>query len=176
MTRATGPTPGSAADDSPDADPERVARAILLRQLALGPRTEAQLRDALTRRNVPVEVAEVLLVRFTEVGLIDDAAYAEALIRSEAAAGGLSRRRVADRLQAKGVSDELAAEAVAQIDPDQELEAARTLAARQMRRLGGLERAVAQRRLAGVLARRGYPPDTVRRVVRDAFDELEVQS
>ena len=38
-----GPTPGSSADDVPDADQESVARAILLRQLTMGPRTESQL-------------------------------------------------------------------------------------------------------------------------------------
>lgn len=171
MTRPQAPTPGSAADDSPDADPERVARAILLRQLTLGPRTAAQLREALAKRNVPDEVAEALLVRFGEVGLIDDMAYAEGVIRSEAASGGLSRRRVAHRLRVKGVSSDVAEAAVAQIDPEQEYQSAHDLAERQMRRLGGLERVTAARRLAGVLARRGYPPDTVRRVVQEVLGD-----
>lgn len=169
MTRPSGPTPGSAADDSPPADPERVARAVLLRQLTAGPRTEAQLREALAKRRVPAEVAEPLLARFAEVGLIDDAAYAEALIRSEAAAGGLSRRRVAQRLTAKGVSRDVVATVVAEIDPDAEYQAARDLAARQQRRLAGLDPTTAQRRLIGVLARRGYPPDTVRTVVQETL-------
>lgn len=169
MSRPTGPTPGSAAEQSPPADPEQFARNILLRQLTAGPRTRAQLREALARRNVPADIAERLLARFTEIGLIDDEAFAESMIRRQAAAGGLSRRRVEHRLLQKGVSREVAESAVATIDPQEEYRSALDLAMRQQRRLAGLEPAVARRRLAGVLARRGYPPDTVRGVVEEVI-------
>lgn len=165
MSRS-GPTPGSPADESESADPEAVGRAILLRQLTLGPRTRAQLAQAMTRRNVPPEVAEPLLERFTEVGLIDDAAFAELLIRSEAAAGGLSRRRVAQRLRQKGVPGEVVDAAVGGIDPQQEYEAARELAQRRLRRMAGLDAPIARRRMAGLLARRGYSPEIVHQVLR----------
>ena len=166
------PTPGSSADAAPPADPERVARAILLRQLTAGPRTREQLRAALQRRNVPDDVAEPLLERFTEVGLIDDAAYAESLIRSDAASGGLSRRRIAHRLRERGVPEDVAAQAVAGIDPDEEFRAAVDLAQRRGARLRGLDPATARRRLAGYLARRGYPAQTVRRAVDQALEQL----
>ena len=169
MTRPDGPTPGSAADDVPAADRDSVARAILLRQLTVGPRTEAQLREALSRRNVPAEVAEPLLARFVEVGLIDDRAYAEALIRSETMAGGLSRRRVQHRLREKGVPDQVVANAIEGIDPAAEERAAFELARRRAGRMSGLDPVTRRRRLSGVLARRGYDAATVRKVVDDVL-------
>lgn len=166
MSRSQHPTPGSLADATADADPEAVARAILLRQLTMGPRTRAQLEQALARRNVPSQVAQALLDRFIEVGLIDDAAYAQALIRSDAAAGSLSRRRVAQRLRHKGVSPEITAAAVAGIDPDEEFEAAVDLARRRLPRMLSLDPVTRRRRLTGLLARRGYDGSTVRQVLR----------
>src|SRR5690625_442791 len=76
------PPPTGAAAEDPEPPGEEVARAILLRQLAAAPRSRAQLAEKLSARNVPDELAETLLDRFEEVGLIDDAAYAEMLVRS----------------------------------------------------------------------------------------------
>lgn len=166
-----GPTPGSAADDTPAADPEAVARSILLRQLAMGPRTEAQLRQAMARRNVPTEVADRLVARFVEVGLIDDAQYAADLVHSQAAAGGLSRRRVQHKLRQKGVAAETVAAAVAQIDPEDERASALDLARRRAGRMTALDPATRRRRLAGVLARRGYSSEIVFTAVAEALAE-----
>lgn len=173
MTRVKGPTPGTSADDVPAADAERVARGILLRQLTAGPRTEAQLREALRKRNVPHDVAEDLLQRFTDVGLIDDRAYAELVVRSESAGGGLSRRRVAQRLRDKGVAEDVAAEAVDTIDPEDEAAAALDLARRRAKRTVGLDDVTRRRRLMGVLARRGFDHGTVRWAVDIALGEAD---
>lgn len=171
MTGATtGSAPGSSAREVPDPDPSNVAREILLRQLSMGPRTLAQLRTALSKRNVPPDTAEAVLERFTELGLIDDRAYAEALIRSEAAGGGLSRRRVQHRLREKGVPPDIAAEAIGTIGPDDEQQAAVDLARRRVARMSGLDAQTVRRRLSGILARRGYNPDTVRTAVAAAMD------
>ena len=164
-----GPTPGSAADDVPQADPESVGRAILLRQLTMGPRSEAQLRQAMARRNVPEDVADRLIARFVEVGLIDDAQYATEFVQSQAAAGALSRRRVQHKLRQKGVAEDTVAAAVAQIDPAEERAAALDLARRRAARMADLDEPTRRRRLAGVLARRGYPSETVFAVVAEVL-------
>src|SRR4051795_7655976 len=103
------PVPGGAADDTPDADPESVARSIVLRQLTMAPRSRAQLADKLAERGAPDDVAARVLDRFEEVGLIDDAAFADMLIRSHRASRGLGRRGLAHELRRKGVDDETAA-------------------------------------------------------------------
>ena len=121
---ASEPTPGGAADDTPDADPESVARAIVLRQLTMAPRSRAQLADKLAERGAPADVAQRVLDRFEEVGLIDDVAFAEMLVRSQQASRGLGRRGLAHELRRKGVDDETAALALEQVDDEAELEAA----------------------------------------------------
>ena len=171
MTRPDGPTPGSAADAVPDADPVEVARAICLRQLTAGPRSRAQLAAALARRNVPTEVATEVLDRFAEVGLVDDAEFARAWVESRHRGRGLSRRALDHELHVKGVSPVDRAAALDTLDPDSEAAAARRLVGRKLSSTRGLDPAVRARRLAGMLARKGYPPGVALRTVQAALAE-----
>ncbi|MEV0532131.1 regulatory protein RecX [Kitasatospora sp. NPDC050463] len=152
------------------ADPQALARDICLRLLTGAAKTRKQLADALRRREIPDEVAEGVLTRLEEVGLIDDAAFAQAWVESRHAVRGLSRRALAQELRTKGVAGELVERAVAQLDHDDETEAARALVERKLRATGGLERQARMRRLVGVLARRGYSEGLAFRVVREALD------
>ncbi|PWJ52895.1 regulatory protein [Quadrisphaera granulorum] len=140
----------------------------MLRQLTAAPRSRAQLEKKLAERGVPEEAAEQVLDRFTEVGLVDDAAYAEVLVRSQRLTRGLGRRGLAHELRAKGVDDATAAAALEQVDDDAEEATARDLVARRIRSMSGLAPEVKTRRLAGMLARKGYPQGLVMRVVREA--------
>ena len=74
-----------------------------------------------------------MLDRFTEVGLIDDAEYARMLVRTRHAERGLSRRAIAVELRRRGIDDELAGDALEQVDADDEEVAARDARAAQAR-------------------------------------------
>jgi regulatory protein len=161
-----GPAPDSAVAADPEPDPESVARAICLRQLTLGPRTRAQLAEAMAKRDVPEAVAARVLDRFTEVKLIDDAAFAQAWVRSRHDGRGLARRALAQELRTKGVEDGLAEDALDQLDPEQERETAHRLVRSRLRATRGLDYPVRVRRLAGLLARKGYPGGLALSVVR----------
>jgi len=154
----------------PEADHESVARKILLDQLTGQARSRSELADRLARRNVPDEVAGPLLDRFEEVGLIDDEAFARSWIDSRQRTRGLARRALAQELRRKGVDDETAREALAEVDPASEEETARALVRKKLRSMRGLEHAVAARRLAGMLARKGYPAGLAFAVVRSELD------
>ena len=140
----------------PDADPESVARTILLDQLTGRARTRRELADKLRSRNVPDDVATRLLDRFTEVGLIDDAAFARLWVESRQSSRGLAKRALADELRRKGVDAELVREAVDEVDPADEEEAARALVRKKLPSLRKVDRTTAIRRLVGMLARKGY--------------------
>ena len=146
-----------------------MARTICLRQLTLAPRTRAQLADKLHERGVPADVGERVLDRLTEVGLVDDAAYADAWVRSRHSGRGLARRALAHELRDRGVAAETVAEAVEHLGDDEELETARALVARRLPGTRGLAPEARARRLAGLLARKGYPAGLVWRVVREAL-------
>ena len=143
----------------------------MLRQLSMAPRSRQQLADKLSQRGCPDDVAMRVLDRMTEVGLVDDEAFAGALVRTQQAGRGLAKKALAHQLRSKGVADETIEEALGDIDASGERLRAEQVAAKAMRRLAGLEPAVQARRLAGVLGRKGYPPSVVYPVVRDAVNE-----
>jgi regulatory protein len=151
-------------------DPEAVARNLCLRALTGAPKTRSQLADLLDSRGVPDEAAEAVLDRFTDVGLIDDAAFARAWVSSRQSGRGLARRALSAELRAKGVDPEVAAEAVEAVDDDDEREAARRLVERRVGGMRRLDRATATRRLIGMLARKGYNGGLAAAVVREALD------
>ena len=117
-------------------------------------------------------MAQRLLDRFEEVGLVDDEAFARAWVQSRQPGKGLARRALAQELRRKGVDDETAGTALDEIDPGDEIEAARGLVRRKLRTVGRLERDVALRRLTGMLARKGYPSGVCYGVVREELQQL----
>jgi regulatory protein len=139
--------------------------------LTVAPRTRAQLEDALRRKGVPDEVAERVLGRFTDVGLIDDEAFAQAWVQSRHRGRGLGKRALAAELRQRGVASGTVDEAVQALEPEQEERTARELIARRLAATCGLETAKRTRRLVGILARKGYPPGLAYRVVREALEE-----
>jgi regulatory protein len=162
---------GSEAE-GPDADPVAVAREICLRLLTERARTREELAQALRKRGVPDEAAGAVLERFDEVGLIDDAAFAGQWVRSRHTQRGLARRAIAVELRRKGVADDVAQEALAEVDADSEERRARELVDRKLRTMPADtpdRRTVAARKLVGMLARRGYPGSIAYRVVREAL-------
>nr|MBA3311473.1 RecX family transcriptional regulator [Nocardioidaceae bacterium] len=79
----------------------------------------------------------------------------------------LARRALAQELRQRGVDDEVARAALDRIDPEHEVDLARSLVRQKLRSTRGLERQARVRRLAAMLARRGYPPGIAIRVVRE---------
>jgi regulatory protein len=125
----------------------------------------------MARRGVPNDIAAEVLDRLTEVGLIDDAAYAQAWVTSRQRTRGLAPRALAGELRQRGVAEPLIAEAVNAVDGEEIAATARTLVRRKVRTMAGLPREVKLRRLSGLLARKGYPSDVSIRAVRDVLAE-----
>jgi SOS response regulatory protein OraA/RecX len=152
-----------------------VARLICLRMLTAAPRTRAQLAAELRRRRVPQDAADAVLSRFAEVKLIDDATFAQAWVESRHQGRGLAGRMLAAELGRRGVPRSDIKAAVEQLTPDAELATARALVERRLASTRGLPGPARVRRLASVLARKGYGPGLTYRVVREAL-EAEGQS
>ena len=153
----------------PPADPEAVARTICLRLLTARPRTRAELAKALRARRVPDDAATAVLDRLGEVGLVDDDAFAAAWVSSRHVGRGLGRRALAAELRSHGVAAPTVSAAIAGLDPEAEVETARRLVRRRLAALSTAPADVRLRRLLGLLARKGYPPDVATRVVREAL-------
>ena len=143
-----------------------MARKILLDQLTGRARSRAELAGKLAKKGVPGGVAERLLDRFEEVGLVDDAAFARDWVQSRQAGRGLARRALAVELRRKGVEQTVITEAVDTVAPDDEVESARDLVRRKLPALRRFDEATQVRRLTGMLARKGYPSAVAYSVVR----------
>ena len=168
---AASPAPGEApAAGRAPRDPEAEARAICLRLITLEPRTRSQLAEAMQRKQIPDAVADGVLERFTEVGLIDDQAFARAWVESRHHSRGLSRRALSTELRRRGVADDDVRDAVETLDPDQEVATARQLVDRKLRSTRGQPPDARARRLVGTLARKGYGPALAYRIVREALE------
>jgi regulatory protein len=166
--------PGRRASGSPSEptsdDPEARARQICLRLLTAEPRTRAELAQALRRGGVPAEAAEAVLGRFTDVGLIDDAAFARAWVESRHHSRGLSRRTLSVELRRHGVNADEIREAVGSLDPEQEVITARRLVEQKLASTRGQPPEARARRAAGLLARKGYPPGLAYRLIKETLE------
>jgi|SRR6185437_15213726 len=152
-------------------DPEARARQVCLRLLTLAPRTRAQLADALRKRGIPDETADAVLSRFEDVGLIDDAAFARSWVESRHYSRGLAGRALSAELKQRGVAaEEIRAAIDEQLGPDAEVSAARHLVERKLASTRNLPAEQRTRRLAGLLARKGYPAGLAFRVIREALE------
>lgn len=161
---------GPAMEDFPDVkamSPAAEAQGICLRLLTARPHSRAELAGALRRRGIPEEVCEQVLERLTEVGLVDDAAFAESAVHFGHGHRGLGRRALSAGLRRRGIADEIVREAVATVRPEDEEQRARELVRRKLRTSTVRDASTLARKLGGMLARKGYSDGLAWRVVRD---------
>ena len=153
-----------------------MARSIVLRQLTNSPKSRLQLARKLAERNVPEDVAEAVLDRFEEVRLVDDAEFADMWVRSRSQTRKLAKGALRRELADKGIDPETAAGALDQLSDADEEAAARELVERKLRGFTGgedrAERDKITRRLASMLARKGYQPSLAFRIVGEVLDSV----
>lgn len=147
------------------------AREIALRMLNHSPRSGREVHDRLTSREVDEQVADEVVKRFSDVGLINDVEYAATLVRTRHDERGQARRAIAHELSRRGIDEVTAQGALSQIDDDDEAQRAREIVDRRLQSMTDVSDDRALRRLAGYLGRRGYPGPLAMRVIRDALDE-----
>lgn len=145
---------------TPDAHTQQVeaARDIVLRRLDRSSAPRAALAALLERKETDPRVAQEVLDRLEEAGVIDDDAYARMLARTRFAEKGASRRAIAHELRLKGLGEGAIEGALAQIDEADESAAALALARKKVAATAGLEAQVRRRRTLAFLARKGYAP------------------
>ncbi len=145
------------------------AMAASLRLLSYRPRSEAELRQRLARRGTPPALVDSTIERLRELGLVDDAAFAQAWVDSRDRASPRGRRLLRQELLAKGVDSDTWRGLLEGVD---EPDAALRAASRRAASLRDLSYDEFRRRLGDFLRRRGFDYDTVRRTVERLWREL----
>ncbi|MGH3705147.1 MAG: regulatory protein RecX [Agromyces sp.] len=147
---------------------QRIDRLVIsrLRRSAL---SVSEVRAVLVEHGLDDIEVEEWIERYERLGYLDDAKLAEQLVHSHGVRRGKGSGAIMQELGRRGVDNALARAAVEDLDPETELENARTVAERRARQLRGLDRQTAERRLSAFLQRRGYPSDVVREAVTAAL-------
>ena len=146
------------------------AKQIGLRRLTTKSRSVAELRRHLLDKQVTQPVADQVISRFIEVGLLDDTAFARSWVTTRQVGKSASQAVLRRELVEKGIDAAVISEVLAgDVLPD--LEVAENLARRRVKTMLGLDPVIVTRRLSATLARRGFSPSVVRRVVHQVVAE-----
>jgi regulatory protein len=151
-----------------------LAREAVLRTLTAAPKSRRELEQSLARKGYPDQVAGQVLDRLAKVGLINDADYADLIVRTRHSERGLSRRAIAVELRRRGIDADQAAAALDQIDDNSERQAARALAEKLVTKNRHCDKDVQVRRAVSALARRGYSPSLAYDAVKQALETQEM--
>ncbi|MGA7132710.1 MAG: recombination regulator RecX [Mycobacterium sp.] len=136
---------------------EEQARTLCLRLLTARARTRAELAGQLAKRGYPDDVSTRVLNRLADVGLVDDADFAEQWVHSRRANTGKGKRALAAELHTKGIDNDVITSVLGGIDPAAERVRAEQLIRRKLRRENLSDDEVrVSRRLVAMLARRGF--------------------
>ncbi|WP_181137664.1 regulatory protein RecX [Rathayibacter sp. AY1D2] len=149
-------------------DPEQVADRIV-RGLSRKSLSVAEVEARLYTEGVAEKDALEILERFTRFGYLDDLRMAEQLVVSLRDRKKLGRSSIQQELRARKIDPEAIASALDELDGDDEYRTALELARKRLPSLRSLSDEVAERRLTGFLARRGYAGGLVQRVVRETI-------
>jgi len=151
------------------AEARRAALESALRLLSYRPRSEQELRIRLSRKGFAWPVVLETLARVRELGYLDDAAFARFYTETRQSARPRSKRLAAVELRRRGIAQETAEEATADISDE---EAAYEAASRRLRALGGLEYRRFRERMGRFLTSRGFSYDVSRRTIERCWAEL----
>jgi len=153
---------------------EDKAHAYAVRVLGRRAVSRRRMLDKLRLRGCPEELAQRVVARLAESGLIDDRALAETVVAGQLARKPAGGAYLKSKLAAKGVERSVADEAVAEALEERDLRAdALDLALRRAPATEGLDMHVRRRRLTQYLARRGFQPSVCRDAVEAALRTAE---
>ncbi|HHX48177.1 MAG TPA: regulatory protein RecX [Brevibacterium sp.] len=140
-----------------------------MNMLAMRDHSSDELRKKLLKRDLMPEAIDVLIEKLQNSRLLNDEEFAHRFARAQRENRKLSRSVLKRELSKKGISPELAADAVADIDGEEEL--AREVAEKKAASTRRLDYAVRERRILGMLARRGFPSAICIKVTREVLAE-----
>ena len=137
-------------------------------------RTQSQMLRALSEREFPEDVAAAVVERLMELGLINDAEYAERFVQSSLRKGH-GTRRAKYELRMRGVEDALTDTVIGDVDEDAEFSAAMPRARKLYERYSDLPARERAGKISRALASRGFGYDVISSVLRALDAEIEFE-
>lgn len=167
---AASETRGEAAAEQQFEDPTRTVTEDGVRLLARRARSSGELREELLRLDHAAGDVDILIDEFISSHYLDDLGLARTVTEKFRTTKRASRSQIRIKLRERRLPDEVIDEALGELDADEEFSLLREAAVSRAAKLGGLDRQVAERRLLGFLARRGWSGQAATQAAKDALD------
>jgi len=141
--------------------------------LAQRARASGEIRQKLRRKLYMEDTVEMVLYKLERERLLNDEMFARDWAASRARSQ-IGRSRIMQELRMKGISQEMAENAMEELDTEEGDEAAIALAAKLLRRYSHeADERKAMQKLLAAMARRGYGYEESRRAVEAAIEQAE---
>ena len=151
----------------------QAAHERALRFLEPRPRSSAEVKQQLRKKQVASDVIDQVIARLTEAGLIDDAAFAQYWVENRETFRPRAGRALCFELKRKGLSDAAIQEAIGTLD---ESESAYRAGAPRAARWQNLERRAFMEKLGAFLIRRGFSYEVAKDAAKRLWDETRQDS
>ena len=155
-------------------DTSEVAFQKAIKLLDYRPRTGHEIRQKLQQKGFESGQIDQVMERLISANLIQDGKFAASWVESRNQFRPSSQRVLRYELRSKGIDEEIIEEALKGSAED--LELAQRAAQKMVRRLTNLDWQEFRKKLSAFLARRGFSYETVARVVKTSWDELQSEA
>lgn len=150
---------------------DAMARAIDAagRLLSARPRSVHEIKQYLVRKEIPPMLMDDVIEHLTQMGYVDDRAFAAFWVQERSSNKPLSARALRFELREKGIEKAIVDEVLADLD---EIEGAVQAATGYTRKLRGMTEAEAKQKLYAFLARRGFNSGVARDAMKQVFEAI----
>lgn len=150
-------------------DEGEIIRRKALEMLGLRPMAESEMKKKLQEKGFDPERVEQAIEALKAHDLIDDQLFSAQWVENRQSLHPRSRRMIGYELRQKGVAEEIIHDSLQDVDDDQ---TAFDLAFRYSKRLVNLDWQTFRKRLGGYLARKGYGFETIDKITRRTWAEI----
>ena len=172
--RADAPSLAPDVGDSPEfAESYAKAKKTALNMLAMRDHSSTELREKLAKRDFDAAAIDRLITKLERSNLLNDTEFARRFAKAQREGKKLSRSALRRQLSRKGIDEDTIAGVVDEVDGGAEGEEslARDVAEKKARSTRGLDHEVRERRILGMLARRGFSSTICLKVTREVLAE-----
>ncbi|WP_413334431.1 regulatory protein RecX [Brevibacterium sp. GP-SGM9] len=162
------------SDDSDSEEPDfeesyAKAKNTAMNMLAMRDHASQELREKLLKRDFLPDAVDELIAKLQKSKLLNDEEFAHRYVRAHRERRKLSQSVLRRELNKKGIPPEIISEAVDEVDGEEDL--AREVAAKKAASTSRLAYEVRERRILGMLARRGFSSSICIKVTREVLAE-----
>ena len=152
------------------------AKNYALRLIAIRPRSEREIKDKLTiylrKKGLPGKLIEVVVSHLKEFDFINDTDFAKWWIMQRGTSAIRGSKIITLELKSKGVSSDIITELLPNPDDNQELEKAKIVISKSLRRkYSSFSPQIVKMKLANLLFRRGFTSQVIRKAIDETIQK-----